>query len=196
MDNIVELKKNIERLNKSSTLLSKKKNYGLVQKSIQKMDVEFESAIRELASKNSLLEQLKKENLVLKQDYVILNDRVQDILKEKSVIEGKLVKAFSDSLDQMDRSMNGSSSRVDYRVSAMNIKLKTNIAVQGNELRFQLPKADVVIPANNLSELEFTIHSFSKDAALSNYVDVPDVLGLEYNVAVSTLRNAGFVLRP
>ncbi|WP_406661853.1 PASTA domain-containing protein [Methanolobus sp. ZRKC3] len=207
MSNITDLKQNIERLNKSTTATSKRQSYALVQKSIEGVESEFEAVREELTSKTDTLEQLKKENLVLKQDYTILNSRVQVILREKEEAEKKLeklsrtrpelssanlVKAFSDSFEKMGESINSSSSRVNYGVNSMNIKLKTNIAVQGSELRFQFPKADDIIPADNLSELEFTIRSSPKEPEFSSYVDVPDVMGMGLDAAISTLKNAGF----
>ncbi|MDY0387023.1 MAG: PASTA domain-containing protein [Methanolobus sp.] len=208
MSDITELRQNIERLNKSTTAASKKQSYALLQKNIVGIESEFETVQRELASKKDVMEQLKRENLVLKQDYAILDNRVQEILKEKAESDKKLeqlsrtrpelssanlVKAFRDSLVQMEESINVESARVDYNVSSMNIKLRTNIAVKGDELRFQLPKADDVIPADNLSEVEFTINSSSKERIFSDYIDVPDVVGLDMDLAVSIIKAAGFV---
>ncbi len=208
MSDIKELRQNIERLNKSTTAASKKQSYTLLQKNIVAVESEFEAVEKELMTKTDSIEQLKKENLVLKQDYAILDSRVQEILKEKAESDRKLeqlsrtrpelssanlVKAFRDSLVQMDESMSSESSRVDYNVSSMNIKLRTNIAVKDDELRFQLPKADDVIPADNLSEVEFTINSSSKERIFSDYIDVPDVVGLDMDLAVSIIKAAGFV---
>ncbi|WP_164997882.1 PASTA domain-containing protein [Methanolobus psychrotolerans] len=208
MSDIKELRQNIERLNKSTTVALKNQSYELIQKNIVTIESEFEAARKELSSKNEVLEQVKRQNLILEQDYSILNVRVRELLKEKAEVEKKLeqlsrtrphlssanlVKAFRDSLEQMDESMNTGSSRVSYSVSSMNIKLRTNIAVQDNELRFQLPKADDVIPADNLSQVEFTIKPSFKEPVFSGYVDVPDVLGLDIDAAVSILKDAGFV---
>ncbi|WP_342304284.1 PASTA domain-containing protein [Methanolobus sp. ZRKC5] len=208
MSDITELRQNIERLNKSTTAALKKQSYTLLQKNIVGIESELGAVQRELVSKTDVVDELKKENLVLKQDYAILDNRVQEILKEKAESDKKLeqlsrtrpelssanlVKAFRDSLVQMDESINSESSRVDYNVSSMNIKLRTNIAVKDDELRFQLPKADDVIPADNLSEVEFTINSSSKERIFSDYIDVPDVVGLDMDLAVSIIKAAGFV---
>lgn len=207
MVDITELRTNIDRLNRSKTAASKKQSYTLVQKSIEGLESEYDSIRKDLLSKESSLELLKKENLTLKQDYTILDSRVQEILKEKAEIEkqleqlsrtrpeltsSSLVTAFRDSLEEMDVTMNSASSNVNYNVSSMNIKLRTNLAVLGNELRFQLPKADDVIPAENLSQVEFTIRSSAKEPEFTNYVDVPDVVGLDMDSAVSIIKDAGF----
>lgn len=207
MTDITELRKNIDRLNRSTTATSKKQSYTLVQKTVDRLESEYGSVQKELVLKEESLEQLKAENLTLKQDYAILDNRVQEILKEKAEVEkqleqlsrtrpeltsSNLVKAFRDSLEEMDGVMNSASSNVNYTVSSMNIKLRTNLAVQDEELRFQLPKADDVIPAANLSEVEFTISSSAKKSALSDLIDVPDVIGLDMDFAFSLISDAGF----
>ncbi|SDF65702.1 serine/threonine protein kinase [Methanolobus vulcani] len=208
MVDITDLRKNIESLNKATTAASKRKSYLLTERSIATIESEVDTINKELISKTDALEKLQKENLALKQEYNILDSRVKDIINEKLEIEKKLeqlsrtrselsstnlVKAFSDSLQSMDSSLKGSSSRVNYSISSMNIKLKTNIAMDGNDLRFQLPKADDVIPASNLSEVEFTITSSSKAPELASFEDVPGVVGLELESALSVIKEAGFV---
>lgn len=207
MADITELRKNVDRLNRSTTAASKKQSYTLVQRAIEDVESTYESIQKELISKEGSLELLKSENLTLKQDYAILDNRVQEILREKAEVEkqleqlsrtrpeltsSNLVMAFRDSLEEMDGAMNSTSSNVDYSISSMNIKLRTNLAVRDNELRFQLPKADDVIPAANLSEVEFTISSSSKGSVLTDLIDVPDVVGLDMDSAVSIIKDAGF----
>ncbi|TQD25198.1 PASTA domain-containing protein [Methanolobus vulcani] len=208
MVDITDLRKNLESLNKATTAAAKRKSYLLAERTIAAMESEYESINNDLISKTATLEDLQKENLALKQEYLILDSRVKDIINEKLELEKKLeqisrtrpelssenlVKAFSDSLQSMESSLIGSSSRVNYSVSSMNIKLKTNIAMSGNDLRFQLPKADDLIPASNLSEVEFTISSSSKTPDFNSYEDVPDVVGLELDAALTIIKEAGFV---
>ncbi len=207
MSDITDLRKNIERLNKSTNAYSKRQSSTLVERSLRNVESELDAVHKELASKTDTLEQLKKENISLRHDYDILDSRIGEILKEKAELEKKLerlsrtrpelssknlVNAFKDSLEEMDSSLNSSSSRVNYNISSMNIKLRTNIAVKGNDLRFQLPKADDIIPADNLSEVEFTISSSVKQPSFSDLIDVPDVVGLDRDIAVSEIENAGF----
>ncbi|WMW25824.1 PASTA domain-containing protein [Methanolobus sediminis] len=208
MVDITDLRKNIESLNKATTAASKRNSYLLAERSIAAIESDFENLNKDLISKTAALEKFQKENLALKQEYNILDSRVKDIINEKLEIEKKLeqisrtrpelssenlVKAFSDSLQSMESSLKSSSSRVNYSVSSMNIKLKTNIAMSGNDLRFQLPKADDIIPASNLSEVEFTISSSSKGPEFASYEDVPNVVGLELDAALATIKEAGFV---
>ncbi|WP_407355637.1 PASTA domain-containing protein [Methanolobus sp. WCC5] len=209
MSDIKELRQNIERFNKSTTATLKNQSYNLILKNIENIESELVDTQKELSAKTDVLEQLKKRNLILEQDYSVLNSRVQEILKEKAEAERKLeqlsrtrpqlsssnlVKAFRESLEQMDKSMNEDSSRMSYSVSSMNIRLMTNIAVEGNELRFQLPKADDVIPAGNMSQVEFTIKPSLKEPVFSGYADVPDIIGLDIDTAASMLKNAGFAM--
>jgi serine/threonine-protein kinase len=207
MVDVKELKQNLERLNKATTAASKRKSYLLAEKSVEAIESEFEVINKEIVSKKDELIKLRKENLSLQQDYNILESRVKDIINEKLEVEKKLevlsrtrselsstnlVKAFSDSLGEMETSLKSSSSRVNYSISSMNVKLKTNIAMDGNDLRFQLPKADDLIPADNLSEVEFTISSSSKEPELSSLEDVPDVVGFELGNALAAIKEAGF----
>ncbi|MDK2831513.1 PASTA domain-containing protein [Methanolobus sp. WCC1] len=208
MTDVSELRKNIESLNKATTAASKRKSYLLAERSVASIEAEFNNINKELVSKSDTLEKLRKENLALKQEYNVLDSRVKDIINEKLEMEKKLeqlsrtrpelsstnlVKAFSDSLNSMDSSLKGSSSRVNYSISSMNIKLKTNIAMNGNDLCFQLPKADDLIPASNLSEVEFTISSSSKAPEVTSYEDVPDVVGVDLETAIAVIKEAGFV---
>jgi serine/threonine-protein kinase len=208
MVDITDLRKNLESLNKATTAAAKRKSYLLAERTIAAMESEFDTINKDLVSKTDALEILQKENLALKQEYNILDSRVKDLINEKLEIEKKLeqlsrtrpelsstnlVKAFSNSLESMDSSLNSSSSKVNYSISSMNIKLKTNIAMKNDDLCFQLPKADDIIPASNLSEVEFTISSSSKAPEFNSYEDVPDVVGLELDAALTIIKEAGFV---
>lgn len=194
-------------LKKNNDSLSGRVQEILEEKAETERKLEELSGQREAVVRDTSLDQVKKENLTLKQDCTILDSRIKEILKEKAETEKKLeqlsrtrpelsstnlVRAFRDSLEEMDEAMNSSSSKVNYNVSSMNVRLRTNIAVKNNGLSFQLPKADDVIPPENLSEVEFTISSSAKEAVFSDYVDVPDVVGLDMDTAVSMIRNAGF----
>ncbi len=207
MADINELRINIESLNRSTTTDLKKQSYTLVQKSLEGLDAEFTSLRKDLSLKTEALEQVKKENLTLKMEHDLLSDRLTQIVKEKAEVENKLellsrsrpelssanlVRAFRDSFEQMDENLNSGSSRANYQVSSMNIRLKTNLSMQDNELRFQLPKASDIIPADNMSEIEFSIVSSHKEPSFAGYSQVPDVVGLHRDVALSVIKDAGF----
>lgn len=208
MSDINELRINIDTLNKSTTTELKKQSYSLVQNNLQELDTELRSLRGELSLKNETLEMARRENLALKQEQAVLSERLKETLSEKLALEKKLeqlslsrpvlsstnlVRAFRDSLEKMDESLNTASSRASYKVSSMNIRLKTNLSMQGDELRFQLPKADDIIPAENLSEIEFSIASSYKEPVFTGYSQVPDLLGLHRDLAISQLKDAGFV---
>ncbi|MDK2832916.1 MAG: eukaryotic-like serine/threonine-protein kinase [Methanolobus sp.] len=208
MADINELKINIETLNRASTTELKKQNYNLVQKNLEELDMEFTSLRKDLSLKNEVLEQAKREIVSLKAEYTVLNDRLAKALKENNDLENKLeqlsiarpalssanlVKAFRDSFEKMDESLNTFPSRVGYQISSMNIKLKTNLSMKDDELRFQLPKSNDIIPAANLSEIEFSISSSHKESPLSGYSKVPNVVGMQMDVAVPRLKDAGFM---
>ncbi|AEH61298.1 PASTA domain containing protein [Methanosalsum zhilinae DSM 4017] len=209
MSDIRELRQNIERLTSSANTVLRRQSYDQILKNIENIESELNTSRKEIEIKNRELEQLKKENMDLKHDYTSISRRVEEITKEKAETEKKLeqlsrtryelsssnlVKAFRDSIENMEMSLSTESSKKDYHVSSMNIRLKTNIAVRDEEISFQLPKADDVIPPGNLSEIEFSITSLSKDSVFSDYVDVPDVVGMNLDIAQSKLENAGFAI--
>lgn len=208
MTDIKELRENIDRLNRSNTTVSKRQSYDMLMRTVKDIESELEAARKELSVNYDKFESLKKENLSLKNEYNILNNSVHELLKEKTEVEKKLekisksrpqlssadlVKTFSNSLEKMDETVNKGASRVNYSVSSMNVRLMTNLAVQDNELRFQLPGADDIIPPANMSQVEFTISSSAKEPPLSELKDVPEVVGLDVENAHSRLKAAGFV---
>ncbi|MCQ1535505.1 PASTA domain-containing protein [Methanosarcina sp. KYL-1] len=72
------------------------------------------------------------------------------------------------------------------------MSLKTNLALEGEELRFQMPKADDIILPENLSTIEFSLKAVPQKPDLTSYGEVPDLIGLLQETAEGKLLEAGF----
>jgi eukaryotic-like serine/threonine-protein kinase len=203
MDNIYELKHNIETFLKTRSSKEKNKTYIDIQKNL----IDIESSIKEaenLSTKEEL--PLVRENLILKQRNTVLSRQVDVLLKDKSDLEQqvsvmqrerpeipseKLITSFMDSLGSMNRELDKSPGRTNYQVNNMNVSLRTNLSLKDNAIRFQMPRPDDVIPPENLSTIEFTIQATPKEIDLSKYIEVPDVLGMMNDNAESAITDAG-----
>ncbi len=168
----------------------------------------------ELQNKDTLINDLRNntntiisEKIVLEQENIILSDKIAGLLEEKANLENNirilqqqraqitsenLVTTFRQSLDSMAVKLTEPESKANYIISSMDVKLKTNLSLKDNELHFQLPKPDDIIPPENLSTIEFTIRSTPKEPDLSEYIEVPDLTGMTLEEAENTITDAGF----
>jgi serine/threonine-protein kinase len=168
----------------------------------------------ELQNKDTLINELRNntntiisEKIVLEQENIILSDQIAGLLEEKANLENNirilqqhraqipsknLVTTFRQSLDSMAGKLTEPESKANYIISSMNVKLRTNLSLKDDELQFQLPKPDDIIPPENLSTIEFTIRSTPKEPDLSEYIEVPDLTGMTLEEAEYVITDAGF----
>lgn len=168
----------------------------------------------ELQNKDTLINELRNnsntiisEKIVLEQENIVLSDQIAGLLEEKANLENNiqilqqqraqipsenLVTTFRQSLDSMAGKLTEPESKANYIISSMNVKLKTNLSLKDDELQFQLPKPDDIIPPENLSTIEFTIRSTPKEPDLSEYIEVPDLTGMTRDEAEYAITDAGF----
>lgn len=168
----------------------------------------------ELQNKDTLINELRKktntiisDKIVLEQENIILSDQIAGLLEEKANLENNiqilqqqraqiqsknLVTTFRQSLDSMAGNLNEPESKANYIISSMDVKLKTNLSLKDDELQFQLPKPDDIIPPENLSTIEFTIRSTPKEPDLSEHIEVPDLTGMTREEAEYAITDAGF----
>ncbi|NOR48615.1 MAG: PASTA domain-containing protein, partial [Methanosarcinaceae archaeon] len=168
----------------------------------------------ELQNKDTLINELRNntntiisDKIVLEQENIVLSDQIAGLLEEKANLENNiqilqqqraqipsknLVTTFRQSLDSMAGQLTEPESKADYIISSMNVKLKTNLSLKDDELQFQLPKPDDIIPPENLSTIEFTIRSTPKEPDLSEYIEVPDLTGMTHDEAEYAITDAGF----
>jgi beta-lactam-binding protein with PASTA domain len=180
--------------------------------------IEFRNTIDnvevELQNKDTLINELRKktntiisDKIVLEQENIILSDQIAGLLEEKANLENNiqilqqqraqiqsknLVTTFRQSLDSMAGNLNEPESKANYIISSMDVKLKTNLSLKDDELQFQLPKPDDIIPPENLSTIEFTIRSTPKEPDLSEHIEVPDLTGMTREEAEYAITDAGF----
>jgi eukaryotic-like serine/threonine-protein kinase len=205
MTNLSELKSNLEILEKSGTIDAD--SYAIIMTKLRNAEIEFESLEKEALVYKDNSEQLLREKLLLEQEKNILATQVTKLSNEKVELESlisifqksrpalsssNLINSFAASLAEMDRGLKKTQSSVKYRVSNMNISLKTNIALEGDELRFQMPKSDDIISPENLSTIEFSLRAVPEKPDISSYMEVPNLSGLSKEDAKSMLLDAGF----
>ncbi|MCO5383771.1 MAG: PASTA domain-containing protein [Methanosarcina barkeri] len=129
----------------------------------------------------------------LSNEKVELESQISILQKSRSALSSSnLINSFAASLAEMDRGLKKNQSGVKYRVSNMNVSLKTNIALEGDELRFQMPKSDDIISPENLSTIEFSLRAVPEKSDISSYMEVPNLSGLSKEDAKSKLLDAGF----
>ncbi|MDD4496578.1 MAG: PASTA domain-containing protein [Methanosarcinaceae archaeon] len=205
MENIKELRTNLENYKKSRG--TDVRTYTNILNDLNKVELEFESREKEIALYREKSDTYLKDSLLLKQEKEVLSAQVGRLAKEKSELETRLavmqrerpalssenlIGTFKTSLAEMNLGLKKAPERTKYHVISMNVKLRTNLAFEGTELKFQMPKADDIIPPGNLSEIEFTVQELPDKTAFSGYREVPDLAGLSLETAKNRLEEAGF----
>lgn len=205
MKNIDELMKNLESFRKAGEINSA--NYTSLVTSLKKLKSEFESVEKEVSLQKENSNRLLGEKLMFEQEKRTLSAQVENLSKEKAILESriselqktrpslspvKLVSTFRTSLEEMDKGLKTAPAGTKYHVSGMNVSLKTNLTLEGEELRFQMPKADDTILPETLSTIEFSLKALPQESEMASYREVPDLLGLLQEVAERKLLDAGF----
>ncbi len=205
MKNLSELKSNLEILERSGTIDAG--SYAIIMTKLRNAAIEFESLEKEALVYKDNSEQLLRQKLLLEQEKNILATQVTKLSNEKVELESRIsilqksrpalsssniINSFAASLAEMDRGLKKTQSSVKYRVSNMNVTLKTNIALEGEELKFQMPKSDDIISPENLSTIEFSLRAVPEKPDIGSYMEVPNLSGLSKEDAKSKLLDAGF----
>ena len=205
MTNISDLKSSLEVFRKAGTIDSS--SYSNLVAKLNNTEVEFQSIQKEALAYKESSEKLLLEKLFLEQEKSSLAAQVTRLSNEKAELESRisilqksrpvisssnLVSSFAFSLAEMDRGLKQVQSGPKYLVSSMNVTLKTNIALEGEELRFQMPKADDIINSENLSTIEFSLKAVPEKPGIGSYKEVPALVGLSKEDAENKLFEAGF----
>jgi beta-lactam-binding protein with PASTA domain len=205
MENIKELRNNLETFRKKGVIDSS--SYTVMLNNLKGLEVGLESVEKTSSVYKESSEKLLKEKILLAQEKDALSIQVAKLSREKLELESRLsvlqktrpalsptnlVSTFKSSLEEMDRGLKKAPSGTKYSVSSMNVTLKTNLALEGDELRFQMPKADDIISPENLSIIEFSVKALPQKPDLASYGEVPDLVGLSKEAAEGKLLEAGF----
>ncbi|UWJ21299.1 hypothetical protein MSMAT_0042 [Methanosarcina mazei TMA] len=205
MTNISDLRSSLEVFRKAGTIDSS--SYSSLVAKLNNTEVEFQSIQKEALAYKESSEKLLLEKLFLEQEKSSLAAQVTRLSNEKAELESRisilqknrpvisssnLVSSFASSLAEMDRGLKKVQSGPKYLVSSMNVTLKTNIALEGEELRFQMPKADDIISPENLSTIEFSLKAVPEKSGIGSYKEVPALVGLSKEEAENKLFEAGF----
>jgi len=205
MEDIKELRNNLETFRRKGVIDSR--SYTLMLNNLNGLEAGFEAAEKEVSVRRESSEKLLKEKILLEQEKTALSVQVANLSREKLELESRisvlqrtrptlsptnLVSTFKTSLEEMDRGLKKAPSGTKYGISSMNVTLKTNLALEGEELRFQMPKADDIISPENLSTIEFSLKAVPQKPDFASYEEVPDLIGFSKEAAESKLAEAGF----
>ena len=205
MKNINELRSSLDVFRKAGTIDSS--SYASIVAKLKDTEIEFESVEKEALVYKENLDRHLGEKLVLEREKSSLAAQVTKLSNEKAELESRisilqksrpvlsssnLVSSFASSLAEMDKGLKKVQSGPKYLVSNMNVTLKTNIALEEGELRFQMPKADDIISPENLSTIEFSLKAVPEKPGIGSYKEVPDLIGLSKEEAESKLLESGF----
>ncbi|AGF97503.1 protein kinase [Methanosarcina mazei Tuc01] len=205
MTNIGDIKSNLEAFRKAGTIDAS--SYTSILNKLNYTEIEIQSIQKEALTYKENLDKVLGEKLVLEREKSSLAAQVAKLSNEKAGLEAKisilqksrpvlsssnLVSSFASSLAEMDKGLKKIQSGPKYLVSGMNVTLKTNIALEGEELRFQMPEADDIISPENLSTIEFSLKAVPEKPDIASCKEVPGLVGLSKEEAESKLQEAGF----
>jgi serine/threonine-protein kinase len=205
MTNLSDIRSSLEIFRKAGTIDAS--SYASILTKLNNTEIEFQSIQKEALTYKENLDKLLGEKLVLEREKSSLAAQVTKLSTEKAELESRmsilqksrpalssssLVSSFASSLAEMDKGLKKVQSGPKYLVSGMNVILKTNIALEGEELRFQMPKAEDIISPENLSTIEFSLKAVPEKPDIASYKEIPDLVGLSKEEAESKLLEAGF----
>ncbi|AKB17597.1 MULTISPECIES: PASTA domain-containing protein [unclassified Methanosarcina] len=205
MKNLSDIRSSLEAFRKAGTIDSA--SYANIVDKLNNTEIKFQSIQKEALVYKENFDKLLAEKLVLEREKNSLATQVTTLSSEKAELESRisillknrpvlsssnLVSSFASSFVEMDKGLKKVQSGSKYLVSNMNVTLKTNIALEGGELRFQLPKADDIISPENLSTIEFSLKASPEKPGIDSYVEVPYLVGLSNEEAESKLLESGF----
>ncbi|MFW6127640.1 MAG: DUF4332 domain-containing protein [Halobacteriota archaeon] len=204
---VENLRRNVDKLSTARTV--DEISLSEIKKSIDDIETELQRKDTQVGELTSDLRKIVSEKVVAEQERNILSSKIEQLLKEKAELEENirtlqqqrpqissenLITTFRQSLDSMAGKLNDPAARANYVISSMNVELKTNLSMKDDVLQFQLPKPDDIIPAENLSTIEFTIRSSPKELDLSQYQEIPDLRGMTRDEAENAITDKGFKL--
>lgn len=205
MTNLSDIRSSLDTFRKAGTIDAS--SYATILTKLNNTEIEFQSIQKEALAYKENLDRLLGEKLVLEREKSSLAVQVTKLSNEKAELESRisilqksrpalsssnLVSSFASSLAEMDKGLKKVQSGPKYLVSSMNVTLKTNIALEGGELRFQMPKADDIISPENLSTIEFSLKASPEKPAIDSYKEVPNLVGLSKEEAEIKLLETGF----
>lgn len=208
MTNISDLRSSLEAFRKAGAIDAS--SYASLVTRLNNTEIEFQSIQKEALAYKESSDRLLQEKLILEQEKNSLALQVTKLSNEKAELESKisvlqksrpalsssnLISSFASSLAEMDlelKKVQPGPASSKYSISNMNVTLKTNITLEGGELRFQMPGADNIISPESLSTIEFSLRASPEKPGIESYREVPDIVGLSKEEAENKLFEAGF----
>ena len=165
----------------------------LVEKAaIERAITERESVIQQIqidtvelrSERNALQSQLSK----LETEREQLRERVRELEVQRPTLEpNSVVSSLESALEAAEEDL----SDARYRISDIDVKLKANVINTDSGMRMHLPSLDEQSAAANLSEFSFRFRAPPReDRAGTDYVEIPDLVGVPYETAAQRLASA------
>ncbi|HIE31782.1 MAG TPA: DUF4332 domain-containing protein [Methanosarcinales archaeon] len=147
----------------------------------------------EVASKSEVLEERVRK---LDRENMELNEKIRKLqISRPTMSSARLVSSFRDALDDMQASLISEKGGAKYHVSEIKVNLKANLSCKNDQILIQLPKPDDIIPSENLSTINFRIRATpTTEVDTSEYIDVPNLIGLDIEMGKSLILSKGFVI--
>lgn len=135
-------------------------------------------------------ETIQKRLSTLESERDQLRERLREIDTSRPSMDPRTVFSnFGSALDDVRTDLAGSA----YTIDDVDIRLKANVTVADEEVRMHLPSLDETWATENLSEftLRLSAEPTADDTEETNYVEIPDLTGVDRESATRTLASAG-----
>lgn len=119
-----------------------------------------------------------------------LRERLREIDTSRPSMDPRTVFSnFGSALDDVRTDLAGSA----YTIDDVDIRLKANVTVADEEVRMHLPSLDETWATENLSEFSFRLSAEPTvdDTEETDYVEIPDLTGVDRESAARTLASVG-----
>ena len=148
------------------------------------------------------LEEAKETIRIKDQRITGLNKKIQDLQGKLDTLQRErpklkpenLITSFRTALVKMQEGLKVGEGRVDYIVGKFDIELKVNVTLDEQEnINFQLPKPEDIIPSENLSTLHLSIKAVPKPSTPPPRIaEVPNLIGMPKDAALDSIKTAKF----
>jgi chromosome segregation ATPase len=147
---IINLRQNLENLRVAKGI--EESSLIEVRGAIDHVEAELHNKDIQITALTDNVNTIISGKITLELEKNVLSDKIARLLEEKAELENNiqilqrnrekipsksLITTFRQSLEGMANKLNEPDSKANYTISSMDVKLKTNLSLQDNELQFQ-----------------------------------------------------------
>ncbi|MFO7931862.1 MAG: PASTA domain-containing protein [Thermodesulfobacteriota bacterium] len=161
------------------------------------MPEDFEEIKRKLDEARKEIRQKDQRINDLAAEKQQLEDRIAGLQRQRPRLRpNQLSAAFRTALDEMQQGLATGEGRAEYIVSRFETDLKINLTLDESEnINFQLPGLDDIIPAENLSTLRLSFRPVPRASAPpADTIEVPNLIGMPKASALEAARAGQFTV--